>query len=68
LHGTVAPHIDSDTAAFLLESAYYQVGKYVRGRLKTEDAQHDKEKILKSNTIQQILDNLIAVLTGGMQA
>jgi AcrR family transcriptional regulator len=67
LHGTVAPHVDPDTAAFLLESAYYQVGKYIRGRLKAEGSALDNKKILENETLQQILDNLMSILTGGMQ-
>ncbi len=62
------PHVDPDAAAFLLESAYYQVGKYVRGRLKAKNAQLDEENILESDTLQHILDNLIAILTEGMKA
>ncbi len=67
LHGTVAPHVDPDTAAFLLESAYYQVGKYVRARMKTENAILDEETIMESDTLQHILDNLMAIFTERIQ-
>lgn len=67
LHGAVAPHVDPDAAAFLLETVYYQVGKYVRERLEvTNIALDNKKEILKSDTLQQILDNLKAILTQGM--
>jgi len=67
LHGTVAPSVDPDAAAFLLEAVYYQVGKYVRERLEEEQAINENT-LLESKTLQQILNNLLAILTKGMQS
>jgi len=66
LHGAVAPSVDPDAAAFLLEAVYYQVGKYVRERVEAEGAGIDEKDILESDTLQQILDNLMAILTQGI--
>jgi AcrR family transcriptional regulator len=67
LHGSVAPNVDTDIAAFLLESAYYQVGKYVRERLDAKEYALDEKTLLESETLHQILDNLMEILTRGMQ-
>jgi AcrR family transcriptional regulator len=68
LHGTVAPYVDPDAAAFLLESAFYQVGKYVRVRLEAKKAQIDKKEILENDTFHHILDNIMEIITEGMKA
>jgi len=67
LHGSVAPNVDTDVAAFLLESEYYQVGKYVRERLDAKEYALDENPPLESETLHQILDNLMEILTRGMQ-
>ncbi len=67
LHGGVAPSVDPDAAAFLLECVYYQVGKYVRDRVEAGGAGLDEKDILESDALQQILDNLMAIIAGGIQ-
>jgi len=68
LHGTIAPTVDPNAAAFLLETTYYQVGRYIINRLQLTPADVDAESIAENEDIQQILDNLMDLLTEGMQA
>ena len=67
LHGTVSPMVDPDMAAFLLESIYYRVGKYVLERVRSDDGELNEKTALEDESVQQLLDNLMDLIKGGMQ-
>lgn len=68
LHGEVNPWIDVDLAAFLIEAAYYKFGRYFVNRLGQPDEKATIETILENPEGQQLLDNLMEILQGGMQS
>jgi len=59
--------VDSDMATFVLEAVYYRVGKYILERVETTKGKLDENTILEDETVQQLLDNLMDILTAGMQ-
>ncbi len=67
LHGSVSTMVDPDMGAFLLESIYYRVGKYVLERVRSDDGELNDITIHEDETVQQILDNLMDLIKGGMQ-
>lgn len=67
LHSSVSPMVDPDMGAFLLESVYYRVGKYILERMDSDTGELNKETILEDETVQQLLVNLIDLIKGGMQ-
>ncbi len=68
LHGDVSPWVDVDLAAFLMEAAYYQFGRYFVSRLGEPGEGATVESIFEHAEAQQLLDNLMEILQGGMQA
>ena len=68
LHGSVSPHVDPDMGAFLLESVYYRVGKYILERVNSENGALHEKGIFEDETVQQLLDNLMELIMSGMQA
>lgn len=68
LHGQVSPWVDVDLAAFLMEAAYYQFGRYFIDRLGDPGEGATIESIFEHAEAQQLLDNLMEILQGGMQS
>ena len=67
LHGEVAPGIDPDMASFVLESLFYQFGKYFIQRLGLTEADFKNDHFYDSEKVQQLLDNLMEILEFGMK-
>lgn len=67
LHGNVAPQIDPDMAAFVLESVYYQFGRYFIQRLGLTKEDFKNNHFYTSKKVQQLLDNLMEILETGMK-
>ncbi len=66
IHGDVAHWIDPDMAAFVVESVFYQFGKYLIQRLDLQVEDFKKEQIYNNQETQQLLDNLMDILEAGM--
>jgi hypothetical protein len=67
LHGDVAPGVDPDMAAFVLESLYYQFGKYLIQRLELTEKDFKDDHFYTSEKVQQLLDNLMEIVELGMK-
>ena len=66
-HGSVTPWVDPDVAAFMIETIFYQFGKYFIQRLQlTEDAFTDRS-IFTNPEAQALLSNLMDILEAGMK-
>ncbi|MCB2209566.1 TetR/AcrR family transcriptional regulator [bacterium] len=68
LHGEINPWVDVDLAAFLIEAAYYKFGRYFVNRLGEPEEDTSIETIFDHPEAQQLLDNLMEILQGGMQS
>ena len=66
-HGEIAVRVDPDTAAFLMESIFYQFGNYLRQRLGFEDAENNKNSIMEYEQAAHILNSLMDLLEAGMK-
>lgn len=67
LHGEVSPWIDSDMGAFILESIFYQFGKYFIQRLGLSEEDLKNDHFYNNPKAQQLLDNLMDILENGMK-
>ena len=67
LHGDVALWIDPDMAAFVLESVFYQFGKYFIQRMELTKDDFEKNHIYNDKQAIQLLDNLMDILEAGMK-
>jgi AcrR family transcriptional regulator len=67
LHGDVAPWVDPDVAAFLMEVIFYQFGKYFIDRLNLTETDFVNMNILENEEAQQLLSNLMDILEAGMK-
>lgn len=67
LHGDVNPGVDPDMAAFILESIYYQFGKYFIQRLGLTEEDFKDDHFYTSEKVQQLLDNLMEIIEFGMK-
>jgi len=65
--GEVAVWVDSDVAAFLLETVFYQFGKYFIKRLGLSESSTLDIKIFESEEAQQLIDNLMDIIEAGMK-
>ncbi|MBG0771269.1 MAG: TetR/AcrR family transcriptional regulator [Anaerolineaceae bacterium] len=64
--GAISPWADVDLAAFMMETTFYQFGRYFIKRLKLDDPEADPDQILDSPEAQALLDNLIRILQKGI--
>lgn len=67
IHGEVDSQVDPDVAAFILESVYYQFGKYFIQRLGLSEEDFKNDHFYNSEKVQQLLDNLMDILELGMK-
>lgn len=67
LHGEVSPWIDPDMGAFILESIFYQFGKYFIQRLELNKEDFNDDHFYNNDKAQQLLDNLMDILEHGMK-
>jgi TetR/AcrR family transcriptional regulator len=65
--GDISPWTDADMAAFIMESIYYQFGRYFVERLDLSSDDGDLDAIFKDEEAQHLLDNLISILKHGFQ-
>lgn len=68
LHGEIAMYTDPDIAAFLMETVFYRLGKYLTTRMDLTAIYNNPQGILEDEAVQQVLSNLMDLLQGGMQA
>lgn len=66
-HSEVATWVDPDTAAFLMETVFYQFGQYLTDRLDLKDAEILSETIMEDEKVGQVLDNLMDLIEAGMK-
>jgi TetR/AcrR family transcriptional regulator len=66
--GEVAIWVDPETAAFLMESVFYQFGKHLIRRLGLRNTQSSYQSIMDDEYIAQVLDNLMDLLEAGMKS
>ena len=67
IHGKVAPFVDPDTGAFLLESAYYRFGPYFIDRMNIQRDTVDITTIFQGAEAQEMVHNLLDIFKAGMQ-
>jgi len=67
LHGDIAPWVDPDLAAFLMEAIYYQFGKYFTDRLGLSKPELTENSLLGDEEAQQLISNLMDLFQAGMQ-
>jgi TetR/AcrR family transcriptional regulator len=67
LHSEVAPWVDTDMAAFLMEVVFYQFGKYFIKRLDLTDKNINEINFFEHKEAQQLLSNLMDILEAGMK-
>ena len=67
LHGEVSPWIDPDMGAFVLESLFYQFGKYFIQRLELKKGDFKDDHFYNDDKAHQLLDNLMDILEYGMK-
>ncbi len=65
--GDISPWTDVDMAAFMMESIFYQFGRYFVERLGLSSDERELDEIFKDEEAQQMLDNLISILKHGFQ-
>lgn len=66
-HGDVAVWVDPDTAAFLMESVFYQFGRYLARRLDLIQAENDALWNQQNETVQLVVDSLMDLVEAGMK-
>lgn len=67
IHGEVAPWVDPDVAAFMMEVIFYQFGKYFVDRLNITEKDFTNRSIYENAEAQQLLSNLMDILETGMK-
>ena len=67
IHGSVAPWVDPDVAAFVTEVVFYQFGKYFIERLKLSKNNFHNTSIFEDQEAQDLLNNLMDILEAGMK-
>jgi TetR/AcrR family transcriptional regulator len=67
LHGTVAPWVDPDIAAFLTEVIFYQFGKYFIKRLNLTKDDFKNHAIYERQDVQALLTSLMDILEAGIK-
>lgn len=67
LHGAVAPFVDPNMAAFLLEAAYYRFGRYFVERLDIDGEAIDLDTLFDHDEAQGLVDNLLDIFQAGIQ-
>ncbi|MBW6466564.1 MAG: TetR/AcrR family transcriptional regulator [Brevefilum sp.] len=67
LHGTVAPWVDPDVAAFLTEVIFYQFGKYFIERLSLTKDDFTSHAIYDRQDVQALLTSLMDILEAGIK-
>jgi TetR/AcrR family transcriptional regulator len=67
LHGTVAPWVDPDVAAFLTEVIFYQFGKYFIERLNLTKDDFINPAIYDRQDVQALLTSLMDILEAGIK-
>jgi TetR/AcrR family transcriptional regulator len=67
LHGTVAPWVDPDVAAFLTEVIFYQFGKYFIERLNLTKDDFFNHAIYDRQDVQALLTSLMDILEAGIK-
>jgi TetR/AcrR family transcriptional regulator len=67
LHGTVAPWVDPDVAAFLTEIIFYQFGKYFIERLNLTKDNFTSHAIYDRQDVQALLTSLMDILEAGIK-
>lgn len=68
VQGKVDPYIDANLAAFVLETIYYQLGRYFLARLQTADVETATEAIFDHPEAEHLLDNLMDILQSGLSS
>lgn len=66
-HGDVAVWVDPETAAFLLESVFYQFSKHLVQRLAVDGSEISTITIMEDEQAMQILQNLMDLIEAGMK-
>lgn len=66
-HGDVAVWVDPDMAAFMMETVFYQFGKYLIERLDLAENEDLVKTNLEDEHVTQILNNLMDLLEAGMK-
>jgi hypothetical protein len=66
-HGEVAVWVDLETAAFLMETLFYQFGRYLLRRLDLEQAEDPGARLQEDEMVEQVLHNLVDLLEAGMK-
>ncbi|MBG0787326.1 MAG: TetR/AcrR family transcriptional regulator [Anaerolineaceae bacterium] len=64
--GSVSPWADVNLAAFIMETTFYQFGRYAIKRLKLDAPAIESDQILEDSETQALLDNLMSIFTKGI--
>ncbi len=67
IYGVIAPWVDPDLAAFLMETIFYQFGRYTIYRLDLKEKSQINPSILEEKDVQQLLTNLMDILEAGIK-
>jgi AcrR family transcriptional regulator len=67
LHGSIAPWVDADVAAFIIEILFYQFGKYFVERLVLTEEDFVDQSIFYDEEAQHLINNLMDILVAGME-
>ncbi len=67
IHGEVAPFVDPDLAAFLMETVYYQFGRYFIERLNLDRDSAKLATLFEGDEAQALISNLMDIFQSGMQ-
>ena len=67
LHGTLAPWVDVDVAAFLTEVIFYQFGKYFIERLNLTKEDFINHATYQRQDVQALLTSLMDILEAGIK-
>lgn len=65
-HGEISPWADVNLAAFMMETTFYQFGRYAIKRLNLDDPNVEPDQIFEDPEAQALLDNLIRVFEKGI--
>jgi len=65
--GNVAPWVDPDVAAFIMEILFYQFGKYFVERLGLTEVDFLDQSIYENEEAQSLINNLMDILVAGME-
>lgn len=67
IQGEVAVWVDPVTAAFLMETVFYQFGKHLIRRLGLQNTDWSEKEIMENEQVAQVLDNLMDLLEAGIK-